>query len=94
MRRAAGLRNSLSESVIKSQNSYPSVLAAVASAVSSNKTFKIFYSTRYCEINHLLSFWNNLFLFFYLTEEHINSPALEFIVLTFHLSSILGQALW
>ncbi|KAL3530595.1 hypothetical protein ACH5RR_009917 [Cinchona calisaya] len=46
VRRASGLRNGLSESVIKSQNSYPSVLAAVANAVSSNKDFKIFYSTR------------------------------------------------
>ncbi|CAI9105138.1 OLC1v1003997C1 [Oldenlandia corymbosa var. corymbosa] len=46
VRRAAGLRNGLSDSIIKSQTSYPNVLAAVANAVSSNSPFKIFYSTR------------------------------------------------
>ncbi|KAL3518357.1 hypothetical protein ACH5RR_020946 [Cinchona calisaya] len=46
IRRAAGLRNGLSESIIKSQNAYPSILAPVANAVSSNTSFKIFYSTR------------------------------------------------
>ncbi|XP_027086520.1 auxin response factor 4-like isoform X2 [Coffea arabica] len=46
IRRAAGLRNGLSELVIKSQNAYPRVLAPVANAVSSNTAFKIFYSTR------------------------------------------------
>lgn len=46
IRRAAGLRNGLSEFVIKSQNGYPNVLVPVANAVSSNTAFKIFYSTR------------------------------------------------
>lgn len=46
IRRAAGPRNGLSDSIIKSQHSYPNVLAPVANAVSTNGTFQVFYSPR------------------------------------------------
>lgn len=46
IRRAAGPRNGLSDSIIKNQHSYPNVLAPVANAVSTNGTFQVFYSPR------------------------------------------------
>lgn len=48
IRRAARPRNGLPDSIIMKQNPYPNVLFPVANALSSNGTFNVFYSPRYC----------------------------------------------
>ncbi|CAA3009596.1 auxin response factor 4 [Olea europaea subsp. europaea] len=46
IRRAARPRNVLPDSIIKNQNTYPSVLSSVANALSSKSAFQVFYSPR------------------------------------------------
>lgn len=46
IRRAVRPRNGLPESVLAKQNSFPNALSLVANAVSTKKTFNVFYSPR------------------------------------------------
>lgn len=55
IRRAARPRNGLPDSIIKNQSSYPNVLSPVANALSSNGSFHVFYSPRYCCPHYLFS---------------------------------------
>ncbi|CAA0811978.1 Auxin response factor 4 [Striga hermonthica] len=56
IRRAARPRNGVPDSIIKSQSSYPSVLAPVANALSNNGTFRVFCSPRYCHADFIVPY--------------------------------------
>lgn len=51
IRRAVRPRNGLPESVIGKQNSYPSILSMVATAISTKSMFRVSYSPRYCYLH-------------------------------------------